>query len=384
MVFSSIEFILVFLPVFLIVYFAIPAQWRNLWLFASSIAFYAAGTWDKPQYILILLLSVLVNFALGKAIEKSSKPRFILAAGILYNLAWLGVFKYADFIIDNINLLSEKFGDGHVTEHWGLLLPIGISFYTFQAISYLVDVYRRDVAAERNFVSFGTYFTMFPKITTGPITRFATIKKDLKNRAASMENFDRGLRMFAMGLGFKVLLADRIGSCWSDIQAIGFESISSPVAWMGIFAYSFQLYFDFYGYSVMAMGLGRMIGYSIPQNFDHPYESLTMTEFWRRWHMTLGSWFRDYVYIPLGGNRRAVPRVYLNLLIVWLLTGFWHGAGWNFIIWGLFLFVGISGYGGGFEIGIPEVPQMPEPEFDLPENLVAGLQQFFFGKELFR
>lgn len=342
MVFSSIEFILVFLPVFLIVYFAIPAQWRNLWLFASSIAFYAAGTWDKPQYILILLLSVLVNFALGKTIEKSSKPRFILAAGILYNLAWLGVFKYADFIIDNINLLSEKFGDGNVTEHWGLLLPIGISFYTFQAISYLVDVYRRDVAAERNFVSFGTYFTMFPKITTGPITRFATIKKDLKNRAASMENFDRGLRMFAMGLGFKVLLADRIGSCWSDIQAIGFESISSPVAWMGIFAYSFQLYFDFYGYSVMAMGLGRMIGYSIPQNFDHPYESLTMTEFWRRWHMTLGSWFRDYVYIPLGGNRRAVPRVYLNLLIVWLLTGFWHGAGWNFIIWGLFLFVCIA------------------------------------------
>ena len=176
----------------------------------------------------------------------------------------------------------------------------------------------------------------------GPIARYKDMKDELKRRASSFKNFDEGLRIFALGMGFKVLLANRIGSCFSDIQAVGFESISAPVAWMGIFAYSFQLYFDFYGYSMMAVGLGRMMGFTIPANFEHPYESVTMTEFWRRWHMTLGSWFRDYVYIPLGGNRRSAPRVYFNLLAVWLLTGFWHGAGWNFIIWGLFLFVVIA------------------------------------------
>ncbi len=342
MVFSTIEFLFIFLPIFLILYFLTPVHYRNLLLFAGSIVFYAVGTLDKPLYILILLLSVVVNFGLGKTIQASNKPKRVLIIGIIYNLAWLGIFKYADFIIDNINGIAHAFGAGQVAEPLHLLLPVGISFYTFSSLSYLIDVYRHDIKAEKNLINFGTYFTMFPKITTGPITRFATIKKDLKNRAASMDNFDDGLRTFALGLGFKVLLADRIGSCWSDIQAVGFESISAPVAWMGIFAYSFQLYFDFYGYSMMAMGLGRIMGFEIPQNFDHPYESRSMTEFWRRWHMTLGSWFRDYIYIPLGGNRRSAHRVYLNLLVVWALTGIWHGAGWNFVIWGLFLFVCIA------------------------------------------
>ena len=286
---------------------------------------------------------MIVNFLFGKSIEKSDKPKFLLTIGIAYNLLWLCVFKYADFIFENINFISEKLGgDGQLLHPLNLLLPLGISFYTFQSISYLIDVYRRDVKAETSFADFGAYLTMFPKLTMGPIARYKDMKDELKRRASSFKNFDEGLRIFALGMGFKVLLANRIGSCFSDIQAVGFESISAPVAWMGIFAYSFQLYFDFYGYSMMAVGLGRMMGFTIPANFEHPYESVTMTEFWRRWHMTLGSWFRDYVYIPLGGNRRSAPRVYFNLLAVWLLTGFWHGAGWNFIIWGLFLFVVIA------------------------------------------
>ncbi len=343
MAFTSIQFIFVFLPIFLIIYFLLPRKWKNLWIFAGSLCFYAVSAVDKPQYILLLILSVIVNFLFGKSIEKSDKPKFLLTIGIAYNLLWLCVFKYADFIFENINFISEKLGgDGQLLHPWNLLLPLGISFYTFQSISYLIDVYRRGVKAETSFADFGAYLTMFPKLTMGPIARYKDMKDELKRRASSFKNFDEGLRIFALGMGFKVLLANRIGSCFSDIQAVGFESISAPVAWMGIFAYSFQLYFDFYGYSMMAVGLGRMMGFTIPVNFEHPYESVTMTEFWRRWHMTLGSWFRDYVYIPLGGNRRSAPRVYFNLLAVWLLTGFWHGAGWNFIIWGLFLFVVIA------------------------------------------
>ena len=343
MAFTSIQFIFVFLPIFLIIYFLLPRKWKNLWIFAGSLCFYAVSAVDKPQYILLLILSVIVNFLFGKSIEKSDKPKFLLTIGIAYNLLWLCVFKYADFIFENINFISEKLGgDGQLLNPWNLLLPLGISFYTFQSISYLIDVYRRDVIAETSFADFGAYLTMFPKLTMGPIARYKDMRDELKRRASSFKNFDEGLRIFALGMGFKVLLANRIGSCFSDIQAVGFESISAPVAWMGIFAYSFQLYFDFYGYSMMAVGLGRMMGFTIPVNFEHPYESVTMTEFWRRWHMTLGSWFRDYVYIPLGGNRRSAPRVYFNLLAVWLLTGFWHGAGWNFIIWGLFLFVVIA------------------------------------------
>ncbi len=348
MSFSSLQFIFIFLPIFFIIYYLLPKKWRNLWIFAASVAFYAVGTMDKPQYIALLLLSVIVNFILGKNIGKRVQridmkgAKAVLTAGIVYNLLWLCVFKYSDFIFENINFLAEKIGGEKLIEPWNLLLPLGISFYTFQSISYLVDIYRDDVKAEKSFADFGAYLTMFPKLTMGPITRYGNLSYELKKRKLSLAVFDDGLRYFALGLGLKVLLANRIGSCWSDIQTVGFESISSPVAWMGIFAYSFQLYFDFYGYSMMAVGLGRMMGFTLPVNFEHPYESLTMTEFWRRWHMTLGSWFRDYVYIPLGGNRVSMSRLYFNLLVVWLLTGFWHGAGWNFIIWGLFLFAIIA------------------------------------------
>lgn len=343
MVFSSLKFIFVFLPVFLIIYFVLPKVWKNFWVFVGSIGFYAFGTLDKPQYILLLLMSVIVNFVLGKFIEKDkSGGKRPLILGIVYNLAWLCVFKYSDFIFENINALSGVFGGGELVSPWNLLLPVGISFYTFQSISYLIDVYRKDIDAETSFTNFGAYLVMFPQLIAGPIVKYRDIKAEMRRRKTSFENFDQGLRIFTLGLGMKVLLANRIGSLWSDIQAVGFESISVPVAWMGIFAFSFQLYFDFYGYSMMAIGLGRIMGFTIPQNFAHPYESLSMTEFWRRWHMTLGSWFREYVYIPLGGNRVSMPRVYFNLLVVWLLTGFWHGAGWNFLLWGLVLFVIIA------------------------------------------
>ena len=267
MVFSSLQFIFIFLPLFLAIYFIIPRIWRNFWVFAGSMAFYSYGTLDKPQYILLLFMSVLVNFLLGKAIEKSrSRGKGVLAAGVIYNLAWLCVFKYSDFIFENINALSKYFGgSGQLIEPWNLLLPVGISFYTFQSISYLADVYKREVYAERSFANFGAYLTMFPQLIAGPIVKYRDIKAQMRSRTTNYEQFDRGLRIFTLGLGMKVLLANRIGSMWSDIQALGFESISTPVAWMGIFAFSFQLYFDFYGYSMMAIGLGRIMGFTIPQ-----------------------------------------------------------------------------------------------------------------------
>lgn len=319
MSFSSLQFLFVFLPSFLIIYFIVPAAGRNAFLFAASMVFYAFGVWNKPQYIVLLLFSVTVNFWLGRIMGKSYWPRILLIAGILCNLAWLCLFKYTN-----------------------LLMPLGISFYTFRSISYLVDVYRKEVPAAEFFVDFGAYLTFFPQVISGPIERYKEMRAELYSRRASFENIDSGLKQFTIGLGFKMLLADRIGSCWSDIMTIGFESISAPVAWMGIFAYSFELYFDFYGYSLMASGIAKMIGFETPDNFTHPYESVTMTEFWRKWHMTLGTWFRDYVYIPLGGNRRSMPRVYFNLFFVWILTGIWHGSGLNFLLWGLFLFIVIA------------------------------------------
>ena len=319
MSFSSLHFLFVFLPSFLVIYFIVPAAGRNAFLFAASMVFYMFGAWSRPQYIALLLFSVVVNFWIGKAIEKTLLPRLLLSAGIACNLAWLCLFKYSN-----------------------LLMPLGISFYTFRSISYLVDVYRKEVPAAHAFVDFGAYLTFFPQVISGPIEKYREMREELKTRPASFENIDQGLKQFTIGLGFKMLIADRIGSCWNDIAAIGFESISAPVAWMGIFAYSFELYFDFYGYSLMAAGIAKMIGFETPDNFTHPYESVSMTDFWRRWHMTLGSWFREYVYIPLGGNRRSMPRVYFNLFVVWILTGIWHGAGLNFILWGLFLFVVIA------------------------------------------
>ena len=342
MVFSSIAFIMYFMPVFFLVYYILPASYKNAWLFLASLGFYYYGVRGNPGYLLLMIMSVVVNFVAGKLIaaQKTKRARKAwLVVGIVYDLGWLILFKYLGFLIENLNAL---FGAMHVKvqlETWNLILPIGISFYTFQIISYLVDVYRRETKAEKSLISLGTYLCMFPQLIAGPIVNYHLIQEQLHKKKHSMEKVESGLKVFALGLAYKVLLANRVGHLWTEVTAIGYESISTPLAWMSIVAYSLQLYFDFYGYSLMAIGLGRMMGFDFPQNFNNPYMAVSMTDFWRRWHMTLGGWFREYVYIPLGGNRGGFAKTVRNMFVVWLLTGLWHGASWNFVLWGLLLFV---------------------------------------------
>lgn len=342
MVFSSIAFIMYFMPVFFLVYYILPASYKNAWLFLASLGFYYYGVRENPGYLLLMIMSVVVNFVAGKLIaaQKTKRARKAwLVVGVVYDLGWLILFKYLGFLIENLNAL---FGAMHVKvqlETWNLILPIGISFYTFQIISYLVDVYRRETKAEKSLISLGTYLCMFPQLIAGPIVNYHLIQEQLHKRKHSMEKVESGLKVFALGLAYKVLLANRVGHLWTEVTAIGYESISTPLAWMSIVAYSLQLYFDFYGYSLMAIGLGRMMGFDFPQNFNNPYMAVSMTDFWRRWHMTLGGWFREYVYIPLGGNRGGFAKTVRNMFVVWLLTGLWHGASWNFVLWGLLLFV---------------------------------------------
>ena len=342
MVFSSIAFIMYFMPVFFLVYYILPASYKNAWLFLASLGFYYYGVRGNPGYLLLMIMSVVVNFVAGKLIaaQKTKRARKAwLVVGIVYDLGWLILFKYLGFLIENLNAL---FGAMHVKvqlETWNLILPIGISFYTFQIISYLVDVYRRETKAEKSLISLGTYLCMFPQLIAGPIVNYHLIQEQLHKRKHSMVKVESGLKVFALGLAYKVLLANRVGHLWTEVTAIGYESISTPLAWMSIVAYSLQLYFDFYGYSLMAIGLGRMMGFDFPQNFNNPYMAVSMTDFWRRWHMTLGGWFREYVYIPLGGNRGGFAKTVRNMFVVWLLTGLGHGASWNFVLWGLLLFV---------------------------------------------
>ncbi len=326
MVFSSFEFLACFLPLFLAAYYLSPGRLRNLCLFAFSMGFYAWGARKTPAYAALLLASIAVNWAAGVMIGRSEKPpakKAWLAAGLAADFGALVFFKYSYFL----RILPFK-----------LILPIGISFYTFQSASYLIDVYRGDAAAERDFVRLGTYISMFPQLIAGPIVRYTEVSSQLRERTYSLQGFVSGLKLFVLGLGSKVVLANQLGTLWTDVKTAGAASVTVPMAWLGILGYSLQLYLDFYGYSLMAAGLGRMAGFELPRNFDSPYVSVSMTEFWRRWHITLGAWFREYVYIPLGGSRRSPARNTLNLLAVWLLTGFWHGADWNFIVWGLFLF----------------------------------------------
>jgi alginate O-acetyltransferase complex protein AlgI len=339
LVFSSLIFLFVFLPAFLLFYYLLPDQWRAGVLLLGSLAFYAYGAWTTPWYIALLLACVVVNFLLAKKVVPGRPHRKgWLTLAVCYDLGWLIVFKYAPFFWRNGLALWGLATGQHITSTWQLLLPIGISFYTFQIISYVVDVYRGTVKAEDSVIRLGAYLCMFPQLIAGPIVQYSTVAKNLRARALTVENVENGLRTFVIGLGLKVLLANQIGSLWSGLATIGYDSISTGLAWMGAVAFSLQIYFDFYGYSLMALGLGQMLGFSLPENFRHPYLSLSMTEFWRRWHITLGAWFRDYVYIPLGGNRAGRGKTIRNLLIVWVLTGFWHGASWNFLLWGFLLF----------------------------------------------
>ncbi|MBR2338778.1 MAG: MBOAT family protein [Clostridia bacterium] len=345
MVFSSIHFLFIFLPLFLAVYYLFPPRLRNTCLLIGSVIFYAYGTLDQPLYLLLILVSILVNWLLGFLVTPRRKGRrFWFALGMVYNFGWLIVFKYAGFLFSSLQTAIDAVWplSGVTLPAVDLVLPIGISFYTFQIVSYLADAYRGTVPTERSLIRLGTYLCMFPQLIAGPIVTYSSVAQQLKTRKLSLPVIDEGFKDFTLGLGFKVLLANRIGSLWTDINTIGYDSISTPLAWMGIIAFSMQLYFDFYGYSLMAVGLGKMLGFDLPENFRHPYMSTSVSEFWRRWHITLGSWFREYVYIPLGGNRRGAFRTVFNLLLTWGFTGLWHGASWNFVLWGLVLFTFIA------------------------------------------
>lgn len=338
MVFSSIIFLCGYLPVVFILYYICPARVRNLFLFLASLAFYA---WGEPVYITIMLFSTVFDYCNGRLLdlfERKGKPRartVVLVMSVVINIGILFFFKYTDFFIKNIN----HFTGSHI-RLLELALPIGISFYTFQTLSYTIDVYRHEVKAQKNIITFGMYVTMFPQLIAGPIVRYKSVEYQVEKRTHSFRKCTNGLNRFILGLAKKVLLANQAGALWNEIYSqLGTGNMSVGLAWLGALCYTFQIYFDFSGYSDMAIGLGKMFGFNFPENFNYPYESASITDFWRRWHMTLSTWFKEYVYIPLGGNRKGFRRQILNLLIVWFLTGFWHGAEWNFIFWGLYFFV---------------------------------------------
>ena len=319
MVFSGIDFICYFLPAFLLCYFTIPEKYRKYVLVLGSFIFYTSGTLEHPLYIFLLITTSLVDFYIGQAIQtrKNEKKQFLII-GISYNLFWLLLFKYMPGISS---------------------LPVGISFYTFKGISYMVDVYTGKIQAEKRVLNFVLYMCFFPALTAGPIITYPQFEAGKRDTSFDLERFKSGFYTFITGLGLKVLLANNLASMWRNIQSIGFDSVSTPLAWLGAIALSLQIYFDFYGYSLMAAGIGKILGYAIPKNFKHPYMSRTMTEFWRRWHITLGAFFRNYVYIPLGGNRGGTTKTIRNLFVVWVLTGIWHGSTITFLLWGVFLFV---------------------------------------------
>ncbi len=333
MLFSSVEFLFRFLPVFMLLYLFIPEKYRNIVLLSGSLLFYAAG---EPYYVLLLILSILINYGAGKLIlDKEKKTaKNVLILSLIYNFGMLFIFKYWDFAAGILNRLSA----GETIPVLSLSLPLGISFYTFQIVSYLFDCYRGKWKEKTDFVSFAAYVTMFPQLVAGPIVKYEEVAERMKARKIRAKSVESGLKLFSIGLGLKVLLANQIGTLWNTLMSAGPGNLSAAAAWMGAFAYSFQIYFDFWGYSLMAKGLGKMLGFRIPRNFNDPYTSRSVSEFWRRWHITLGRWFREYLYIPLGGNRKGFFRTVFNLFVVWSLTGLWHGASFNFVLWGLLFF----------------------------------------------
>lgn len=336
MVFSSIVFLFRFLPLFFILYYLAPERVKNLILFLGSLVFYA---WGEPVYVLLMLFSTAADYVHGRLLGRlrgKRGARYVLLSSVVINLGVLCFFKYADFLMETVNALF-----GADLPHPGLPLPIGISFYTFQTMSYTIDVYRGQAKAQKNLLDFGVYVAMFPQLIAGPIVKYRDVEKSLHRRSVDLCSVSDGLKRFCLGLGKKVLLANQLGALWVLVSGMDARNVSMLTAWLGILAYAFQIYFDFSGYSDMAIGLGKMLGFRFPENFDYPYISASVTEFWRRWHVSLGSWFREYVYFPLGGNRKGLPRQLLNILIVWVLTGIWHGAGWNFLLWGLWFAVAL-------------------------------------------
>lgn len=332
MLFSSLEFLLLFLPIVIVIYYCIPSRYRhvrNLWLFIVSLFFYA---WGEPIYVFLMLLEVIINYILALYLEKSKNAKAILALAVLIDVGLLIFFKYTNFFIENINWILKL-----QLNPLKLTLPIGISFYTFQILSYIIDVYRKKVAAQRNFLILGTYVALFPQLIAGPIVRYIDVEKEMKDRKESVDLFAEGLRRLIVGLGKKVILSNQLAIV-ANVLFVNADKIelNGFLALLGSVAFTFQIYYDFSGYSDMAIGLGKIFGFHFLENFNYPYVSKSITEFWRRWHISLGSWFRDYIYIPLGGNRVGRIQWLRNILIVWILTGFWHGASWNFICWGLY------------------------------------------------
>ena len=332
MLFSSITFLFIFLPVTLALYFIVPHKFRNIIMLIASLIFYA---WGEPVYIILMLLSILLNYVCGLDIYHKEgdpqKARRSLIFAVVCNLLLLGFFKYYGFVLDSLNAVLPV--DIPYRE---LPLPIGISFYTFQALSYIIDVYRKEVRPQKNILYFAMYISMFPQLIAGPIVRYIDIEEQLKNRTVTMRKFGQGAEYFIIGLAKKVILANSVGQVFDQISGLQMGSFSVLTAWVGCVSFAFQIYFDFSGYSDMAVGLGKMFGFEFRRNFDYPYTSSSITEFWRRWHISLSTWFREYVYIPLGGNRCTQSRQIMNLLVVWMLTGLWHGSAWNFLFWGLY------------------------------------------------
>ena len=332
MLFSSIVFLFTFLPAVMILYYLLPVRFRNVILLLASLVFYA---WGEPVYLFLMLLSILFNYFSGLDIAKNLQDKRAakrsLVFNLIINLAVLGFFKYEGFVLDTLNGILPV----HISYH-ALPLPIGISFYTFQILSYIIDVYRGNVKVQTNLPNFALYVTMFPQLIAGPIVQYADVDEQLASREISRTKFGEGSMYFIRGLAKKVLLANTSGMIFTEVSGLAKGNIAVMTAWLGAFAYMFQIYFDFSGYSDMAIGLGKMLGFEFNMNFNYPYVSKSITEFWRRWHISLSSWFRDYVYIPLGGNRVSKIKHIRNLLIVWFLTGLWHGAAWNFVAWGLY------------------------------------------------
>lgn len=335
MVFSSLLFLFRFMPVTFLLYYAAPKRWKNFVLLIASLFFYS---WGEIRFFPIMVAVILVNYFAGLAIGKwrtrRGLCRAILIISLVFSIGWLALFKYAAFFITNLNALT---GLGLTVPT--LTLPLGISFYTFQIMTYTVDVYAGKVQTERSLINFGTFVVLFPQLIAGPIVKYSDISRELHERKITLAQIQDGIAIFILGLGSKVLIANSVGALWTELSTdIGFANISTILAWLGLAAFTLQIYFDFSGYSLMAIGLGKMLGFTFPQNFNYPYISRSVTEFWRRWHMTLSGWFKEYVYIPLGGSRCSPGRNLFNLFVVWSLTGLWHGAHWNFVLWGVYYF----------------------------------------------
>ncbi len=334
MVFSSLLFLFRFLPAVLILYYIAPRKLRNVILLLFSLFFYA---WGEPKYVFLMLFTITMDFFIGKGIDKAKKEgnqkkakRFLMTS-ILVDLSILGFFKYADFLIGTVNTLT-----GAGIPLLGIPLPIGISFFTFQTMSYTIDVYKGSTEVQKNWIKYGTYVSMFPQLIAGPIVQYKTIAEQMEHRKENTSDFSEGIHRFMIGLGKKVLIANNIGALWDAIAVLPVDGMAAGTAWLGALAYTFQIYFDFSGYSDMAIGLGKMFGFHFLENFNYPYISKSITEFWRRWHISLSSWFKEYVYIPLGGNRCKIAKQIRNILVVWMLTGIWHGANWNYVLWGCY------------------------------------------------